>query len=143
MSSTASVSHRAYPAHSSIVLSALPLVGRILLSAIFLVSGLSKLAAPAATIGYISSVGLPLAPLGLAVAVTVEVIGGIALILGYHTRMVAAALALFTIATALAFHNNFADQQQFFHFFKNVAITGGLLQVVAYGAGRFSLDARQ
>ncbi len=119
------------------------LVGRVLLSAIYLLSGLSKLAAPAATIGYISSAGLPFAPLGLAIAVAVEVLGGAALIVGYRTRFVAAVLAIFAVATALAFHNHLADQDQFIHFFKNIAMAGGLLQVFAFGAGRFSLDARR
>jgi putative oxidoreductase len=123
-------------------LAVLPLAGRVLLSAIFLLSGVSKISAPAATLAYISSVGLPFAHLGLAIAVLVEVVGGVALVLGYRTRLVAAVLALFTVATALAFHSNLADQNQFFHFFKNIAMAGGLLQVVAYGAGRFSLDAR-
>lgn len=144
MSRAASANYEDVSSQStSTSLDALPLVGRVLLSGIFLLSGLSKLAAPAATIGYISSVGLPVAPLGLAVAVAIELLGGAALILGYRTRIVAAALAVFTIATALAFHNNLGDQNQFFHFFKNVAMAGGLLQVVAYGAGRFSLDARR
>ena len=119
------------------------LAGRLLLSAIFIISGLSKLAAPAATIGYIGSVGLPLAPLGFALAVAVEVLGGFALIAGYRSRLVAAGLAVFTLATALVFHNDLADQNQFIHFFKNIAIVGGLLQVVAFGAGRFSLGARR
>ena len=119
------------------------LAGRLLLSAIFVISGLSKLAAPAATIGYIGSVGLPLAPLGFALAVAVEVLGGFALIAGYRSRLVAAVLAVFTLATALVFHNDLADQNQFIHFFKNIAIVGGLLQVVAFGAGRFSLGARR
>lgn len=119
------------------------LAGRLLLSAIFTISGLSKLAAPAATIGYIGSVGLPLAPLGFALAVAVEVLGGFALIAGYRSRLVAAVLAVFTLATALVFHNDLADQNQFIHFFKNIAIVGGLLQVVAFGAGRFSLGARR
>ena len=118
------------------------LTGRLLLSAIFIISGLSKLAAPAATIGYIESVGLPLAPLGFALAVAVEVLGGFALIAGYRSRLVAAVFAGFTLATALVFHNDLADQNQFIHFFKNIAIVGGLLQVVAFGAGRFSLGAR-
>jgi putative oxidoreductase len=121
---------------------ALPLVGRVFLSAIFLLSGISKVSAPAATIAYISSVGLPFAPLGLAIAIFVEIFGGVALVLGYRTRLAASVLALFTVATALAFHSNLADQNQFFHFFKNIAMTGGLLQVVAHGAGRFSIDAR-
>ena len=127
----------------SVSLAAAPLVGRVFLSAIYVLSGLSKLAAPTATIGYISSVGLPFAPLGFAIAVIVEILGGTALIAGYRTRLVAAVLAVFTVATALAFHNNFADQNQFIHFFKNIAMAGGLLQIVALGAGRFSPDARR
>jgi putative oxidoreductase len=122
---------------------AVALIGRVGLSALFLLSGLSKLAAPAYMIGYISSVGLPFPPLALAVAIAVELLGGIALILGYRTRLVAGVLALFSIATALAFHNALADQNQFIHFFKNVAMAGGLAQIVAFGAGRLSLDARR
>jgi putative oxidoreductase len=119
------------------------LLGRVLIAVIFLLSGLSKLAAPTATIGYIASAGLPLPQLGLVIAVLVEIGGSLALIAGYQTRWAAAALAVFTIAAALAFHNHLADQNQFINFFKNIAMTGGLLQVVAFGAGRFSLDARR
>jgi putative oxidoreductase len=145
MSQYASASQRDIPVQfdSSLSLSVASLLGRVLLSAIYLLSGLSKLTAPAATIGYIASAGLPFAPLGLAVAVAVEVLGGAALIVGYRTRIVAAVMAVFTVATALAFHNNLADQGQFIHFFKNIAMTGGLLQVVAFGAGRFGLEARR
>ena len=64
------------------------------------------------------------------------------LLLGYKTRAIAAAMAVFTLATALGFHTNFADQNQMIHFLKNLMIMGGLLQVAAFGAGRFSLDAR-
>ena len=119
------------------------LVGRVLIAAIFLLSGLSKVAAPSYTVGYITSVGLPLPWLGYAIAVAVEIGGSLALIAGYQTRVAAAVLAAFSIATALVFHNHLADQNQFIHFFKNVAMAGGLLQVVAFGAGRFSLDARR
>jgi len=122
---------------------ALPLVGRILIAAIFLLSGFSKVTAPAMMIGYIQSVGLPFPTLGLAIAILVELGGGTLLVLGYRTRIVATILAVFSIATAFAFHSNLADQNQFIHFFKNVAMAGGLLQVVAFGAGRFSLDARR
>ncbi len=119
------------------------LSGRVLLSLIFLLSGLSKLAASAATIGKIASVGLPFAPLGFAIAAAVEIVGALALIAGYRTRVVAAVLAAFTVATALAFHSNLSDLNQFIHFFKNISMAGGLLQVVAFGAGRFSLDSRR
>lgn len=118
-------------------------LGRVMISAIFLLSGFSKLAAPAAMVGYIQSVGLPFPQLALAIAVAVEVAGGLALILGYRTRVVAAVLAVFSVATALGFHANLGDQNQFIHFFKNIAMAGGLLQLVVFGAGRFSLDARR
>ena len=118
-------------------------VGRVLISAIFVLSGLSKLTAAAGTIGYIEAAGLPLAPVALAVAIAIEVLGGLALIVGFKTRWVAAALALFSVVTALAFHSNLADQNQFIHFFKNIAMAGGLLQIVAFGGGALSLDARK
>ena len=120
-----------------------PALGRLLLAVIFLMSGVGKIAAPAATAGYIASTGLPLPYAGLILAIVVEVGGGLLLVAGYQTRLVAIALALFTLATALAFHNNFADQNQMIHFLKNIAIVGGLLQVAAFGAGSFSLDARR
>jgi putative oxidoreductase len=94
------------------------------------------------TIAYMTAAGLPFAPLGLAVAALVELGGGMALIVGYRTRAVAAVLALFALITASLFHSNFADQNQLIHFFKNVAMAGGLLQIVAFGGGRRSLDAR-
>ncbi len=118
-------------------------LGRVLISAIFVISGLSKLTAISGTIGYIEAAGLPLAPVALAVAVALEVAGGIALIAGYKTRWVAGALALFSVVTAFAFHANLADQNQFIHFFKNIAMAGGLLQLVAFGGGALSLDARK
>src|SRR5687768_9460883 len=92
--------------------------GRLLLAAIFLLSGWSKLADPASTIGYIQSVGLPLPQFGVVIAIAVELIGGALLVIGYRTRLVAAALALFTLATALFFHSAIGDQNQFIHFFK-------------------------
>ncbi len=72
-----------------------------------------------------------------------ELGGGIALVLGYRTKLVATVLAIFAVVTALAFHNQLADQNQFINFFKNIAMAGGLLQVIALGAGRYSLDARR
>lgn len=119
----------------------MPTAGRILIAAIFLLSGLSKIAAPAMTIGYMQSVGLPLPLLGFAAAVALEIGGGLALVAGFQTRVVALALAGFSLVTALIFHNALGDQNQFIHFFKYVSITGGLLQVAAFGAGRFSVDA--
>jgi putative oxidoreductase len=121
----------------------LPALGRLLIALIFGLSGLSKIAAPANTIAYIQSAGAPFATAAFAVAAIVEVIGGLALLVGFQTRLVAAALAIFTLAAAVLFHNNMADQNQMIHFMKNLAITGGLLQVIAFGAGAFSLDNRR
>lgn len=122
---------------------AVPFAGRILMSAIFLISGIGKIADPAGTISAIQSVGLPLPPVSYGLAVLVEIVGGLALIVGYQTRLVALAVAGFSVATALSFHAHFGDQNQFIHFFKNVAMTGGLLQIVAFGGGRLSVDARR
>jgi len=114
--------------------------GRILIGVLFLMSGLSKIAAPAATQGFIASVGLPLPVVAYSAAVTVEILGSALLIAGVQTRLVAAGMTVFTLATALAFHNHFADQNQLIHFMKNIAIMGGLLQVVAFGGGQLSVD---
>ena len=119
-----------------------PALGRLLMSLIFILSGVGKLAAPAATIGYIASTGLPLATLGYAAAVIVELGGGLLLLAGYQTRIVAVVLALFSIVTGLVFHHTFGDQNQMIHFMKNLAMAGGLLQVASFGAGAFSLDGR-
>jgi len=118
-------------------------VGRVLLAAIFILSGISKVADPASALGYISSVGLPLPEVGLGVAILVEIVGGIALVLGYRTKLVATALALFSVATAVFFHSALGDQNQFIHFFKNIAMAGGLLQVAAFGGGTVAIDSRR
>ncbi|PWR23542.1 DoxX family protein [Zavarzinia compransoris] len=119
----------------------LPLIGRILLAAIFLLSGVSKLGAAGGTIGYIAAAGLPLPELAYVGAVALEIGGGILLIAGFKTRAVAAVLAVFSVVTAVVFHNAAGDQNQSIHLLKNLAIAGGLLQVAAFGAGRLSLDA--
>jgi putative oxidoreductase len=118
----------------------LPFIGRILIGLPFAMSGLSKLGAYHRTTEMIAAVGLPLPPLAYAVAVAVELGGGILLILGYRVRWVALALAAFSLATAVAFHSNFADQNQMINFLKNVMMAGGLLQIVAFGAGAISIE---
>ena len=117
-------------------------VGRFLIAALFLISGLGKIATPALTQGFITSAGLPFPLLAYLVAIVIEVGGGTLLILGYQSRIVASVMAVFTVAAALAFHSHFADQNAMAHFMKNISITGGLLQVAAFGAGTFSIDGR-
>ncbi len=128
---------------SSALTSYVPAIGRLLIAVIFLLSGVGKVFAPGGTQAYIAAAGLPLPLLAYLIAVVVEVGGGLLLVLGYQTRAVAAVLIVFTIAAALGFHHNFAEQNQMIHFLKNIAIAGGLLQVVAFGAGGFGLDARR
>jgi putative oxidoreductase len=116
------------------------LIGRIFIAVLFLLSGLGKLAAPAATQAYISAMGLPAPVLAYYGSMAVELIGSVLLIVGFRIRAVAVAMAVFTLLTAVFFHRNFADQNQMIHFFENIAITGGLIQVAAFGGGRFVLD---
>ena len=124
------------------------LVGRILLAALFLPAGIGKLTGFAGTVGYITSVGLPLPQVAAAIALVVEIVGGIALITGFGTRFAALALAVFTVVASVFFHNYWAvpaEQQmiQQLMFFKNIAVVGGLLTLAAWGAGSWSLDARR
>jgi putative oxidoreductase len=118
----------------------LPFIGRILIGLPFAMSGVGKLAAYGPTTAMIAAVGLPIPPLAFAVAVAVELGGGLLLVLGYQVRPAALALAIFSVATAVSFHNNLADQNQMFHFLKDVMIAGGLLQIAAFGAGAISVE---
>jgi putative oxidoreductase len=120
----------------------LPLLGRILLGAPFVMSGLGKLGAYAATVGYITAVGLPVPPLAFIASVVIELGGGLLLLSGYRVRFASLVLAMFCVATAVFFHRNFADQNMMIHFLKNVMMAGGLLQIAYFGAGAFSLDER-
>jgi len=119
-----------------------PFAGRLLIGLPFAMSGLSKLGAIGPTTEAIRMVGLPFPSLALAVCVAVELGGGLLLIAGFKARTAAALLALFSLVTAVAFHSHFADQNQMIHFLKNVMMAGGLLQIVAFGAGALSVDNR-
>lgn len=116
------------------------LAGRVFLAAVFLISGLGKIGAYTGTAAYMASVGVPGALLPLVIAS--EVLGALAIIIGWKTRVAAFLLAGFTLLSALIFHSNFADQIQLIMFLKNIAIAGGFLLLVASGAGAFSLDRR-
>mgnify|MGYP000037015075 FL=1 len=127
---------------------ALNLIGRILLAALFLPAGLSKLSGFEGTVGYISSVGLPLPTVAAAAALTVEILGSVALIVGFQTRIAAAVLAVFTLVASAFFHAFWAaaPEQAFVQqllFFKNIGVVGGLLVLVSSGAGAWSLDAKK
>lgn len=127
---------------------ALNLIGRILLATLFLPAGLSKLSGFEGTVGYIASVGLPLPAVGAAAALAVEILGSVALIVGFQTRLVAAVLAVFTLVASVFFHAfwSTAPEQAFVQqllFFKNIGVLGGLLVLASTGAGAWSLDAQK
>ncbi len=119
-----------------------PLMARVLMAAVFLVSGFAKLAEPTATQGFIASVGIPEPMLAYLAAIVIELGGGVLLVLGYRIRYAALVLAAYCVVTALLFHHALGDQNQLFHLLKNLAIAGGLLMVFEVGAGAWSLEAR-
>jgi putative oxidoreductase len=120
-----------------------PLLGRILIAILFVPAGFSKLTGFQGAVGYAESAGMPIPALGIAAAIAIELGGGLLLLVGYKTRWVAAAMALFSVVAAIFFHRDFADQMQMINFQKNLAIAGGLLAFVYFGAGPLSVDNRK
>ncbi|WP_022978466.1 DoxX family protein [Nevskia ramosa] len=120
---------------------AIELAGRILLALMFLLAGISKITGYAGTAAYMASAGVPGALLPLVIAL--EVGGALAIIVGFQTRLVALALAGFSVVAAALFHSNFADQMQMTMFLKNVSVAGGFLILAANGPGALSLDAKR
>jgi putative oxidoreductase len=128
------------------MLSPLPAIGRILLSLIFVLSGIGKLGAIAATSAHMASAGIPYSHDLVWGAVALELGGGILLIVGLLTRLVGFALFFYTLTLAVVFHaywtmTGAAAHAQYSVFFEHIAIMGGMLYVVAFGAGPYSIDA--
>ncbi|HUN42204.1 MAG TPA: DoxX family protein [Acetobacteraceae bacterium] len=116
------------------------LLGRVLMSAIFLRSGYGKLMAPTATMGMFMHYRLPVVGAAYAIAVVVELLGGALILVGWRTRYVAPVMAVWCVATAIVAHFHPGDTMQMINFYKNLCMAGGFLQLAAYGAGRISLD---
>jgi putative oxidoreductase len=114
------------------------LAGRILLAVIFLLSGLGKITSYRATAAFMASMGVPGALIPVVIAT--EVLGGLGIVLGWKTRIVAFLLAGFTLLTAVLFHSSFGDQEQMINFLKNLSMTGGFLLLVVHGPGSLSID---
>ncbi|MGI9341103.1 DoxX family protein [uncultured Psychrobacter sp.] len=114
------------------------LLGRVFLSLIFIVSGFNKITDYAGTQGYMESMGVP--ALMLPLVIILELLGGIAILIGFKTRIVALLFIGFNVISALLFHSDFDDQTQMTMFMKNIAIAGGFLLLFAQGAGAYSVD---
>ena len=115
-------------------------VGRVFIALIFVMSGLNKMGNYANTAGWMDAMGVPGGLLPM--VIVLEVLGGLAIIIGWQTRIASFLLAGFCILSALLFHNNLGDQNEMIQFMKNVAMAGGFLFLTAHGAGKFSLDNR-
>jgi putative oxidoreductase len=119
------------------------LIGRVLLSIIFIQAGISKLMDVSGTIGYFQGLGLPLASLLIWPVVLIELVGGLLVLTGFYIRIAATVLAIFCIFAAFTGHSNWANIMEFQVFMKDIAISGGLIYVAAAGAGIISLDTRR
>ena len=115
-------------------------IGRILIALIFVFSGIGKIGQYAGTQASMDSVGVP--GFLLPAVIALEILGGLAIILGWHTRLAAFLLAGFSLLSAILFHSNFGDQMQMIMFLKNLALAGGFLMIVSHGAGPYSIDNR-
>ena len=118
----------------------LDLIGRVLISGVFLLSGFSKIGNYDGTVGWMESFGLP--GFLLIPAIILEILAPILIIIGYQTRIAAGFLSLFCLATAIIFHTDFSDQMQFIAFMKNLALAGGFLFLVVNGAKGYCLDKK-
>ncbi|MDO8960577.1 MAG: DoxX family protein [Methylophilus sp.] len=116
----------------------LQLLGRIMLALIFVIAGVGKLTDPAGTAGYMQAMGVP--TLLLWPTIALELLGGLAVAVGFKVRYAALALAGFSVLTAIIFHSNFAEQMQSILFLKNIAMAGGLLLLAVGGKTAYSVD---
>jgi putative oxidoreductase len=126
--------------------SIVPLIGRILISAVFILAGFGKITGFSGEEMFVASKHLPLPAVALGIALVIELVGGLAILFGFYTRFTAWIVFLYMIPTTFLFHNFWAmqgaaQQDNMLHFEKNLAIMGGLLILAAFGAGSLSIDA--
>ena len=115
------------------------LIGRSMISIIFIMAGFSKIGGYAGTQGYMESVGVP--GLLLPAVIALELLGGIAVLLGYQTKIAALLLGGFTFLAAITFHNDFSQQMEMILFMKNIAISGAFLLLFVHGPGQWALNS--
>ena len=126
----------------------LDLLGRVMIALLFVPAGLQKISGFAGTVGYAASVGMPMPQVAVAVGLVIEIVGGLAILLGWQTRWAALILGFFTLVASFFFHNFWgvpaeASMMQQLLFWKNIAVVGGLLGYAAHGAAGWSVDGRK
>lgn len=126
--------------------SVVPLLGRILISPVFILAGINKIVAFSMMTAYAASAHLPLPKVAIACAAVIEILGGLAILTGFQTKLAAWIVFLFLIPTTVLFHNFWVMQgmdrvNNLAHFQKNLAIMGGLLLLATFGAGAYSIDS--
>jgi putative oxidoreductase len=119
------------------------LIARVLIAVLFLIASYNKFKGLGGSTAYFTKLGVPAASLAAPLAAAFELVAGLLLLVGFHTRLVALAIAVFVVIAALLAHTNFADMNQLNHFLKNFAIVGGCLAVFIAGPGAFSVDAKR
>ncbi len=119
------------------------LAARILVGVLFLVAAYNKFKGLGGTTAYFTKLGVPEPSIMTYLVPTFEALVGVLVIIGYHVRLVALAIAIFVVVAALIAHTNFVDGNQLNHFLKNLAIAGGCLALLVGGAGAYSVDARK
>lgn len=126
----------------------LALIGRILIAMLFLPAGIQKISGFAGSVGYAASAGMPMPQVAVALGLVIEIVAGLAILLGWHTRWAALILGFFTLVASFFFHNFWsvpadAVMMQQLLFWKNIALVGGLLGFAAHGAGAWSVDGKK
>lgn len=119
------------------------LLARILMAIIFILAGFGKLTDISGTAAYFGSYGIPATTLVAVVVAIIELVGGLAILVGFQTRIAAWVMAVFCVATALVAHTAWSDMMQMIHFQKNLAMAGGFLVLALHGPGPLSVDARR
>jgi putative oxidoreductase len=122
------------------ILDVWPVLARVLMASLFIWDGMLQLRNPGGTVEYFASVHIPFSEVAVWISILVHLLGGFALVLGFKTRWAAAALCLLCLGTALGVHLPEGDVNNMMHFYKNLAMAGGFLYAMHYGAGGFSID---
>ena len=120
----------------------LPPLGRLLMSSLFIWDGIRQLRSPSVFAQYFASVHVPLPNVAIWISIPIHLPGGIAVLVGFKTRLAAALLALLSVGTAFGVHLPIGDQDNMIHFYKNLVMAGGFLYVIAFGAGAVSIDGK-